>query len=265
MDSYSLNNFSCRYDRTSKMAASWLTAISGLFLLSLLITDAFHFLYGHAPKNQASKAVKLHMAGIPQDKAYHAKTAPQEIGNEISKPVPDKAAVTKHASIQKTKMPKPANAKTNEQLLPRPFNRQKPETRTAKPSENAENVSDALPGNNWAESSMPGSMETETIQNAARSEFSASGLADALASMIDKEKYYPLPAVRAGLEGVVTFLVKVDQNGKIINYTVIKADAGKILVDAAEKTMEKIKASGIPYQLAGRTAEVEVPVVFRID
>lgn len=259
MITYQTDGCSCRYDRTSRITASWLTSGSGFLLLCLLFSDFPAGLPKELRSDRTPGSMRLSISG-PHENAKCPGLAtlqkkevlpetPSREKCEIAKPYPDKK---KHLAVK-------------EKIAARPVKNLFDNSKTM-PEKNFSDIhpAKASPG---PETSIASQTQAPTAAREKKADqfLSASAIADSLASMVDREKFYPLPAIRAGFEGKVTFLVRIGEDGNITECRVLKTEACGILLDAAEKTMEKVVGSAAPFELAAAGTEIEVPVVFRLE
>lgn len=275
---FQIQEYACCHDRSSRMAASLLTAATAALLFGLLYPGIPAFSGDNDPERQATRSITLNMNAFSGSMKCPGLAAPNETRVQpaaiqpesppvLKKEVSGKKAPCRSVSSESRKIS--AGTKTG---MPVPVKNIKKETACS--GENAagkaaaqeqKNVSSGQAGISGGNGHGAPSPDIKEKDRQDERGLSASALAGTLASMIDREKYYPLPAVRAGLEGVITFLVKIDMNGTITGCRILESEASGILVEAAENTMKKIMDSGARLGHAGKGVEIEIPVVFRLD
>lgn len=96
------------------------------------------------------------------------------------------------------------------------------------------------------------------------------GLLDAygrdLQRLCDRNKQYPMIAIRRGLEGAGSVLVQFDKDGDVLSISIEHSTGQKSLDDQAIKMVRKsLTALPLPRKLSGQLLTLSVPVAFRLD
>lgn len=85
-----------------------------------------------------------------------------------------------------------------------------------------------------------------------------------LRSLIEREKFYPEAARRAGYEGEVMMLVRVDAEGTVASHRVVSSRGHFLLEQAAVRTLERVTGRrlgiSLPHEIWAR-----VPIRFQIE
>ncbi|SNS07384.1 outer membrane transport energization protein TonB [Humidesulfovibrio mexicanus] len=91
-------------------------------------------------------------------------------------------------------------------------------------------------------------------------------LVAALIGRIERAKRYPFAARKAGIEGVVTMRVRIDEAGRIAEYSVRTDGAPhRWLCDAAVQTMAEVDPHLLPQGKMETALVVEVPIRFHLQ
>ncbi len=85
-----------------------------------------------------------------------------------------------------------------------------------------------------------------------------------LRAMIEREKYYPAAAQKAGYTGRVSVRIRLEADGTVSGYEVKESRGHSLLVRAVEATLEKIKGRTIGLTLPGRF-EILLPIEFELN
>jgi TonB family protein len=87
----------------------------------------------------------------------------------------------------------------------------------------------------------------------------------ALIGRIEQAKRYPFAARRAGIEGVVTMRVRIDEAGRIAGYSVQPDGAPhRWLQEASLETMTQVDPQLLPEGRLEAALVVEVPIRFHL-
>lgn len=90
-------------------------------------------------------------------------------------------------------------------------------------------------------------------------------LVAALIGRIEQAKRYPFPARKAGIEGVVTMRVRIDEAGRIAGYSVQPDGAPhRWLQEASLETMALVEPQLLPEGRLAAALVVEVPIRFHL-
>jgi protein TonB len=84
-------------------------------------------------------------------------------------------------------------------------------------------------------------------------------------SLIERKKFYPPLARRAGMEGTVILRVILDRNGAIRSKAVIRSSGRSLLDNAGLQTVSAIDTfPPVPKDIGGDDVTLEVPVTYRL-
>lgn len=86
----------------------------------------------------------------------------------------------------------------------------------------------------------------------------------AFLAKIRQELVYPRAAQKANISGTVKVNINFDANGNVTSYQLASGNYNKMLGDAAEKTIARVKAAWKPPMVPGKAQTIVVPVVFEL-
>lgn len=164
-----------------------------------------------------------------------------------------KKAVAKEKPRKKKKKVK---RKTVKRKTPPPEQAEKTASRSLKKPVKTEA---AAPANNPSRSTRPAVQPPSPSDEQRKRE-----LISTLLALIEKEKYYPFAARRAGLTGKVVLMISVNSDGRISGYRIAGGNGHATLKKAALTTMGRVAKNRIPVSSLPNGATIRLPINYSI-